>query len=115
LLEEELVNQRHLAEEERLIQKRRVGALKDERRKLLEAHYVRSELAEPFETLLSDEITTAARERAETINLEWQEVAEDWSAAAEGELVGFGIQSRRGVGFETLVGPVGLEPTTYGL
>lgn len=196
LLEEELAEQRHLAEEERLIQKRRIGALKDERKKLLEAHYaeavpldllkteqqriareieeaedrletvavefdqaeanlaealafaadwhsayldakpkvrqqlnqaifkkiyvddaqhVRSELAEPFETLLSEEITTAARERAEIIDREWREVAEDWSETAEGDLVGAGVQPWRGVSFETLVGPAGLEPASVGL
>lgn len=76
---------------------------------------VRSELAEPFETLLSDKITISARERAEIIDREWREVAEDWSEAAEGDLVGAGVQSCRGLSFETLVGAEGLEPPTSSL
>jgi site-specific DNA recombinase len=196
LLEEELASQRHLADEERLIQKRRVGALKEERRKLLEAHYadavplellkneqtriaraleaakarlkavdvefdqadanlaealdfaadwhaayleaaaivrrqlnqaifkkiyvddaqqVRSELTEPFKTLLSDEITLAAKQRTESIDQEWREVAEDWSETAEGDPFGAGVQARPGVSFATGVGPAGLEPATKGL
>ena len=80
-----------------------------------DSHRIRSELAEPFETLLSREITTAARQRAEAINQEWQEVAGAWSDEAVGDLVGAGTQSRQGLSFETLVGPAGLEPATYGL
>jgi len=77
-----------------------------------DAQHVRSQLAEPFETLLSDEITTAARERAEIIDREWREVAEDWSEAADGDLVGAGVHPCRGLSFETLVELMGLEPTT---
>jgi len=56
-LEAELANQRHLAEEEGLIQKRRVGVLKEERRKLLEAPNAD---AVPLELLKSEQarITT---------------------------------------------------------
>jgi len=35
-----------------------------------DAQHIRSEFAEPFETLLSEEITTAARERAEDLDRE---------------------------------------------
>ena len=54
--------------------------------------------------------TTAARERAEIIDREWRDVAEDWSETAEGDLVGACLQRWRGVSFETLVGEGGLEP-----
>ena len=43
-------------------------------------HHVSSELAEPFPTLLSEEVTTAAKTRAETIDHQWQEVADKWTA-----------------------------------
>ena len=67
-------------------------------------------MEEPFETLLSEVVAIVAREGAATIDQEWREVAQDWSAEAGGGLVGSGVQSRRGVSFETLVGPFGLEP-----
>ncbi|MBU1492430.1 MAG: hypothetical protein KJ956_00475 [Actinobacteria bacterium] len=72
-----------------------------------DAQHVRSALAEPFETPLSDEITAAARQRAETIDQEWREVAENWPETAEGALVGAEVHSRQGVSFETLVGLIG--------
>lgn len=192
LLEEELANQRHHAEEGRQIQKRRVGALKDERHKLLEAHsadavplellkteqdrigtelkhgqkrlqavdvefdqaetnmaqalesaadwntayleagplvrrqlnqavfkkiyvddthHVSSELAEPFQTLLGEEVTTAARARAETIDTEWHQVADKWTDQATEDLVATGAQVPQGLSFDTLVVGRGFEPS----
>ena len=50
---------------------------------------------------------TADREPAKYIDQESQEVAEDWSDTVEGDPVGAGLRSRRGVSFGTLVGSIG--------
>jgi hypothetical protein len=75
LLEEELAERGHLAEEERLIQKRRIGALKDERKKLLEAHYAE---AVPLELLKTEQHRIAreieeAESRLETVAVEFDQ------------------------------------------
>ena len=72
-----------------------------------DTHQVGSELAEPFHTLFSKEVTAAAKVRAETIDHRWQEVAEAWSDEATGDLVAAGAQMRQGLSFETLVGLAG--------
>ncbi len=62
------------------------------------------ELAEPFETLLFDELTTAARERAAIIYQEWREIAQEWSPHAKADLVGPGVQPCRGFEFRNVGG-----------
>jgi hypothetical protein len=93
LLGEELASQRHLAEEERLIQKRRIGALRDERRELLDAHYadaVPLELLKSEQQRIARELDTAIGrlqavdvefDRAETNLAEALAFAADWHAA----------------------------------
>jgi hypothetical protein len=70
---------------------------------------------EPFQTLLSKEVTTAAKARAATIDHQWEEVAGKWTKEATGELVGARPRQGQGLSFDTLVGAEGLEPPTPSL
>ena len=77
---------------------------------------VTSALAEPFGVLLGTEVTEAAKANAngdpDEIDRAWREAQATWAAEDAGEEV-IPRLSRGGLNYATLVGPVGLEPTTY--
>ncbi len=81
---------------------------------------VRSEFAEPFEILLSDEVadaTTASMELADTeIEARWSAIARTAETEATQDeaavLDTTHPRQRRGLKYDTLVGPAGLEPAT---
>ena len=85
-----------------------------------DAAHARSELAEPFELLLSDEVTTAARA--------WDKYQDPTEPPGpqddgkllrktdrQGELATAGASLRPSLSYETLVGAAGLEPATSSL
>ncbi len=64
------------------------------------------------QTLLSEEVTTAAKARAKTIDHEWQEIGGKCTEEATGDLVAAQARGRQGLSFDTLVEVTGFEPVT---